>query len=67
MACTCGIRTTASAAYQTALANDVIGKDPTLCGASLVIYWSDVEPPKGVYDWSAVIAAAKPYTDAASP
>ena len=54
-----------TAAYQTALANDVIGRDPTLCGASLVIYWSDVEPQKGVYDWSAVIAAAKPYTDAA--
>jgi hypothetical protein len=53
-----------SAAYQTALANDVIGKDPTLCGASLVIYWSDVEAVKGVYDWSAVTAAAKPYTDA---
>lgn len=53
-----------SAAYQTALANDVIGKDPTLCGASLVIYWSDVEPKKGVFDWSAVTTAAKPYTDA---
>ncbi len=54
-----------SAAYQTALQNDVIGKDPTLCGASLVIDWADVEPQKGVYDWSAVYAAAKPYTDAA--
>ena len=53
-----------SAAYQTALANDVIGRDPTLCGASLVIYWSDVEPQKGVYDWTAVTTAAKPYTDA---
>jgi Repeat of unknown function (DUF5648) len=50
--------------YQTALANDVIGKDPTLCGASLVIYWSDVEAQKGVFDWSVVTAAAKPYTDA---
>ena len=53
-----------AAAYQTALANDVIGRDPTLCGASLVIYWSSVEPHQGVYDWSSVIAAAKPYTDA---
>jgi len=53
-----------SAAYQSALANDVIGKDPTLCGASLVIYWSDVEATKGVFDWSSVTAAAKPYTDA---
>jgi hypothetical protein len=42
----------------------VIGRDPTLCGASLVIYWSDVAPAKGVYDWTAVVAAAKPYTDA---
>ena len=53
-----------SAAYQNALANDVIGKDPTLCGASLVVYWSDVEATKGVFDWSSVTAAAKPYTDA---
>lgn len=53
-----------SAVYQNALASDVIGKDVTLCGASLVIYWSDVEPAKGVYDWTAVYAAAKPYTDA---
>ena len=53
-----------AAAYQTALAQDVIGRDPTLCGASLVIYWSDVEAKQGVYDWSAVIAAAAPYTNA---
>ena len=53
-----------SAAYQTALANDVIGKDPTLCGASLVIYWSDVETAKGVFDWTAVTTAAAPYTAA---
>jgi hypothetical protein len=54
-----------AAAYQAALANDVIGKNPALCGASLVINWSDVEPQKGVYDWSYVVNAAKPYTDAA--
>ncbi len=53
-----------SAAYQSAFANDVIGKDPSLCGASLVIYWSDVEAAKGVFDWSSVITAAQPYVDA---
>lgn len=53
-----------SAVYQSALANDVIGKDSTLCGASLVIDWSDVETAKGVFNWSSVTAAAKPYTDA---
>lgn len=53
-----------AATYQNALAQDVIGKDTTLCGASLVIYWSDVETQKGVFDWSAVIAAAAPYTNA---
>jgi hypothetical protein len=46
------------------LQKDVIGKDPTLCGASLVIFWSSVETANGVYDWSSVIAAAKPFTDA---
>lgn len=46
-----------SAAYQAALANDVIGKDPTLCGASLVIHWSDVEVVEGDFDWSVVTAA----------
>lgn len=46
------------------LVKDVIGKDPTLCGASLVIFWSAVETANGVYDWSAVTTAAKPYTDA---
>lgn len=53
-----------AAVYQNALAQDVIGRNTALCGASLVIYWSDVEPQKGVYDWSAVIAAAAPYTNA---
>ncbi len=46
------------------LVQDVIGKDPTLCGASLVIYWGDVETSPGVYDWSVVTAAAQPFTDA---
>lgn len=53
-----------AAAYQAALAQDVIGKNTALCGASLVIYWSDVEPQKGVYNWNAVLAAAAPYTNA---
>jgi hypothetical protein len=52
-------------AYQSALASDVIGKNPALCGASLVINWADVAPSKGVLNWDAVYAAAKPYTDAA--
>jgi hypothetical protein len=53
------------------LQKDVIGKDangnykdPTLCGASLVIFWSSVETANGVYDWSAVTTAAQPFTDA---
>ncbi len=53
------------------LEKDVIGKDangnfkdPTLCGASLLVYWSTIETAKGVYDWSSVTAAAKPFTDA---
>jgi len=46
------------------LVADVIGKDkdPTLCGASLVIHWADVETSKGVYDWKTVTAAAEPFT-----
>ncbi len=56
---------TAFPAYQPALAASVIGRDPSLCGASLVISWASVNPAQGVYDWSAVYAAAKPYTDAA--
>lgn len=48
----------------TFLVKDVIGKDPTLCGASLVIPWSSVNPSKGVYDWSAVTTAAAPYVSA---
>jgi hypothetical protein len=46
------------------LKNDVIGKDPTLCGASLVIYWADVETQKGVFNWDVVTAAAQPFTEA---
>lgn len=46
------------------LQKDVIGKDPTLCGASLVIAWADVETSQGVYNWEAVTTAAQPFTDA---
>ena len=46
------------------LAQDTIGKDPSLCGASLVVNWADVETAQGVYNWDAVTTAAKPYTDA---
>ena len=53
-----------SAQNQALLAKDTIGKDPSLCGASLVINWADVEPTQGNYNWPAVIAAAQPYVDA---
>jgi len=44
------------------LVSDVIGKDPTLCGASLVFSWADIETSKGVYDWGSITAAAEPFT-----
>jgi hypothetical protein len=40
--------------YESQLESSVIGKDPTLCGVSLVIRWSDVEPSKGSFDWSEI-------------
>lgn len=49
--------------YLTPLANDVIGIDHTLCGASLVISWADLEPTKGNFQWQFVADEAKPYTD----
>jgi hypothetical protein len=49
--------------YLAPLANDVIGIDHTLCGASLVISWADLEPTKGNFNWQFVIDEAKPYTD----
>ena len=55
-ACTCG-RPTPTCCRS--CEKDVIGKDPTLCGASLVIFWSAVETAKGVYDWTAVTTAAQ--------
>ncbi len=42
----------------------VIGKDPTLCGASIVVRWADLEKTQGVYDFSPAEALAKPFTDA---
>ncbi len=49
------------------LASDVIGKDPALCGASIVINWSDVEPSKGVFNWQPVMNATAPYLNANPP
>lgn len=53
--------------YESQLESTVIGKDPTLCGASLVVRWSDLEPQKGVYDWSELegpSGLAAPYVNA---
>ena len=40
----------------------VIGKDPTLCGGSIVVYWSDVESQEGRFDFSAVEREAEAFT-----
>ena len=45
---------------ENALAEHVIGKDHTLCGVSFVINWRDVNPARGVYDWSYVDGSAPP-------
>jgi hypothetical protein len=42
----------------------VIGKDPSLCGASAVVVWSDVEKSKGSFDFSKVEQNLKPFLDA---
>lgn len=42
----------------------VIGKDPTLCGASIVVKWADVEKSKGSFDFGPAEELAKPFTDA---
>src|SRR6476659_4681703 len=34
------------------LKQHVIGKDPTLCGASIVLPWADLEKSKGAYNFS---------------
>lgn len=50
--------------YEAQLEQYVIGKDPTLCGVSLVVDWSDLEPQKGTFDWNDIDTLAKPYLDA---
>jgi hypothetical protein len=42
----------------------VIGKDPSLCGASAVVTWSEVEKSKGSFDFSKVEQHLKPLVDA---
>lgn len=40
------------------------GHDPTLCGASFVINWDDVNPTRGTYNWQFVENLAQPYVTA---
>ncbi|HEX5275460.1 MAG TPA: hypothetical protein VFW34_09325 [Candidatus Rubrimentiphilum sp.] len=47
--------------YEKQLESTVIGKDPTLCGVSLVVSWSSAEPSKGSLDWSSIQTQAAPY------
>ena len=47
--------------YEKTLEANVIGKDPTLCGVSLVVGWSAVEPSKASFDWSSIATQAAPY------
>jgi hypothetical protein len=42
----------------------VIGKDPTLCGASIVVPWASVETSKGHFGFGPAEQLAKPFTDA---
>jgi len=51
-------------AYESYLESDVIGKDPDLCGVSLLISWSEVEKTKGVYTWDTIMTDAAPYVNA---
>ena len=50
--------------YEQYLEQYVIGKDPNLCGVSILVQWADVEPTKGTFDWSQVITWAQPYVNA---
>jgi len=50
--------------YQPYLTNDVIGKDPNFCGASVVIKWADIQTSKNVYAWHNIETELKQYTDA---
>ena len=53
--------------YESQLESSVIGIDHSLCGASLVVRWSDLEPTKGNFDFSEIDGPrglALPYTNA---
>ena len=50
--------------FEKTLEANVIGKDPTLCGVSLVVLWSSVERSKGSFDWSGIATQAQPYLNA---
>ncbi len=47
--------------FEKQLEASVIGKDPTLCGVSLVVLWSAAEPSRGSFDWSSIATQAAPY------
>jgi hypothetical protein len=47
--------------FEKTLEASVIGKDPTLCGVSLVVAWSTVESTRGSFDWSSIATQAAPY------
>jgi hypothetical protein len=50
--------------YEQYMEQYVIGKDPNLCGVSILVGWSDVEKTKGNFDWSQVLTWATPYVNA---
>ena len=50
--------------YEQYMEQYVIGKDPNLCGVSILVQWADVELTKGTFDWSQVITWAQPYVNA---
>lgn len=50
--------------YKSEIEDKVIGKDPTLCGASLLVNWKQVEGQRGVFNWNLVEYQAKPYVQA---
>ncbi|MDE2481534.1 MAG: hypothetical protein KGN02_05050 [bacterium] len=55
--------------YESMIENYVLGHgakpiDPNICGVSLVIRWSDVEPQKGKFQWDIITSEATPYVNA---
>ena len=50
--------------YEQYMEQYVIGKDPNLCGVSILVGWSNVEKTKGNFDWSQVLTWATPYVNA---